>query len=311
MAPILNNMIVLNAIFPIFVLLFLGSFLRTAKIINTSFIKTSDKLVYYVFFPAMLFWKIGQAPSEMDMALDLCIAAIIAVFIVYLISLALIKGLSVPRFKAGAFSQACYRFNTYIGMAIVMTTLGETGIQYFGILIGFAIPIINILAVSTLIWYSGEKENIITTATRLIKALVANPLILACAAGLFFARYGILFPQFIDNTFQLMTAVTMPLALISIGGGLTFSGIQHNTAISLIAAGLKILVLPMVGFLLLKTFSITGIPFKAGMIFFCLPTSTAIYVLSSQLNSDTQLASAAIMMSTIFSFISLSVAILI
>jgi len=311
MTSILCHMNVLNAIFPIIVLLFLGSFLKTTKIINTSFLKTSDKLVYYVFFPTMLFWKIGSAATKMDMALGLCIVAIISVFIVYLISLALITKLSIPRFQAGAFSQACYRFNTYIGMAIVMTTLGEPGVQYFGILIGFAIPIINILAVSTLIWYSGEKENITITAIRLIKALIANPLILACAGGLFFSGNGLLFPQFIDSTFHLMTAVTMPLALISIGGALSLSGIWHHTAISLTATGLKILVLPMIGFLLLKAFSITGIPFKAGMIFFCLPTSTAIYVLSSQLDSDTQLASAAIMMSTVFSFISLSVAILI
>jgi predicted permease len=44
------------------------------------------------------------------------------------------------------------------------------------------------------------------------------------------------------------------------------------------------------------------------MIFFCLPTSTAIYVLSSQMNSDTELASASIVVSTLFSFVTLSVA---
>jgi len=47
------------------------------------------------------------------------------------------------------------------------------------------------------------------------------------------------------------------------------------------------------------------------MIFFALPTSTAIYVLSAQLNSDVQLASAAIMLSTLLSLISLSAALLI
>jgi len=47
------------------------------------------------------------------------------------------------------------------------------------------------------------------------------------------------------------------------------------------------------------------------MIYFTLPTSTALYILSSQLSSDTQLASAAIALSTMLSFISLSVALLI
>ena len=43
------------------------------------------------------------------------------------------------------------------------------------------------------------------------------------------------------------------------------------------------------------------------MVFFALPTSTAIYVLSSQLRSDTRLASAAIVVSTAGSLASLSV----
>ncbi|MBU8849033.1 MAG: AEC family transporter, partial [Desulfobacterales bacterium] len=129
--------------------------------------------------------------------------------------------------------------------------------------------------------------------------------------GILFSRSEASFPVFIDNTFSLMTSVTMPLALISIGGSLNLAGLKHNTKVSFIATILKLLVLPTIGFFLLKAFSVTGIAFKVGMIFFTLPTSTAIYVLSAQLNSDTQLASAAIMLSTLLSFISLSVVVLI
>ena len=147
--------------------------------------------------------------------------------------------------------------------------------------------------------------------TYLLKALVSTPLILGCAAGIFFSRFQLSFPVFIDHTFQLMTSVTMPLALISIGGSLHLKELKHNTKISLVASLLKILILPAIGYFLFGLFSVTGIPFKAGMIFFALPTSTAIYVLSAQLNSDVQLASAAIMLSTLLSFISLSAALLI
>jgi hypothetical protein len=304
-------MIVVNAIFPIFILLFLGNRLKRFKITNDTFLKTADRLVYFIFFPVMLFWKIGGSAPDKGISISLCAAAVLAVAGVYLVSLAAIRVCHITRFQAGSFSQACYRFNTYIGMAIVMTTLGESGIRYFGILIGFAIPIINVLAVSTLIWYSGKKGSPLQHVTWLVKALISNPLILGCAAGILFSRFQVPFPVFMDNTFQLMSSVTMPLALISIGGSLSLAGIKDHAKVSFIAAGLKLLVLPVIGFFLLKSFSITGIPFKAGMIFFTLPTSTAIYVLSAQLNSDTQLASAAIMVSTLLSFISLSVALLI
>ncbi|MBU1712655.1 MAG: hypothetical protein KKD47_06070 [Proteobacteria bacterium] len=44
-----------------------------------------------------------------------------------------------------------------------------------------------------------------------------------------------------------------------------------------------------------RIFSVTGVPLGVGMIFFALPTSTAIYALSSRFGSYTKLASAAIM----------------
>lgn len=304
-------MLVLNAIFPIFILLLLGKILRLLSITNDNFLKTADKLVYFIFFPVMLFWKIGKAAPDSGGSFSLFLAGILAVGIVYLISLFVIYLLKIPHSKAGAFSQACYRFNTYIGMAVVINALGEEGIRYFGILIGFAIPVINVMAVSTLIWYSGEKQPVKTHLSRLFKALISNPLIIGCIAGISFSWAQLEFPTFIDNTFSLMTAVTMPLSLISIGGSLTMSGIQDNVAPSVAASVLKLIVLPVMGFSLLNLFNINGVPLKAGMIFFTLPTSPAIYVLSAQLNSDTQTASAAIMLSTILSFVSLSVALLI
>jgi hypothetical protein len=74
---------------------------------------------------------------------------------------------------------------------------------------------------------------------------------------------------------------------------------------------LKLVLLPVTGYFFLKIFNANALPFKVGMIYFALPTSTALYILSSQLSSDTQLASAAIALSTMLSFISLSVALLI
>ena len=40
-----------------------------------------------------------------------------------------------------------------------MTATGEDGILIFGVLIGFMIPLINVLSVSTLIWYSGKQYS--------------------------------------------------------------------------------------------------------------------------------------------------------
>ena len=302
-------MIVLNGLFPVFALLFLGGFLKKFRLTNDTFLKTSDRLVYFIFFPAMLFWKIGGARAGDGIDWPFCMAALTAVGIIYVISAVYIR-LAVPEFEAGSFSQSCYRFNTYIGMAIILNALGEEGVRHFGIMVGFAIPFINVLAVSTLIWYSGKRFSARERIRMTGLALVSNPLILACIAGIAYARFGGAFPVFIDNALRLATSVTLPLALISIGGALTFETLRGHLKLSLVAAFIKLLIFPVVGYICLNYFGVSGTPFKVGMVFFTLPTSTSIYVLSSQLNSSTDLASATIVLSTLLSFVSLSTVLL-
>jgi predicted permease len=301
---------VLNSLFPVFALLLLGNLMKHYQLSNDAFLKTSDRLVYFIFFPTMLFWKIGGAPSVSAEDAKLCLAALASLFFIYFLSCVAIRLFNLTRFQAGSFSQSCYRFNTYIGLAIVMNSLGTHGIRLFGILIGFLIPVINVLAVSTLIWFSGKSFTLRERAGITVKAIISNPLILACIAGIIYAHSINFFPVFLENTFQLMSYATLPLALFSIGGVLTPDNLKGHFKVSFIGSIIRLVIYPFIGFLFLKWFNVTGMAFKVGMIFFTLPTSSAIYVLSSQLNSDTELASASIVLSTLLSFISLSMVLL-
>jgi len=302
---------VFNSLFPVFALLVFGRLLQHFNLTNEAFLKVSDRLVYYIFFPMLLFWKIGGASTATVIDSKLNLAALCAVLCIYLVSTAAIQILKIPAFQAGSFSQSCYRFNTYIGMAIVINTLGETGTRLFGVLISILIPIINVLAVSTLIWFSGRSFDFKQRSKHTAKALVSNPLIIACLAGILYAKTIGTFPGFIENTLRLSAALTLPLALLSIGSFLNFTVLRGHLNVSLIASVFKLLLLPLTGYVFLKLFHVTGLPLKVGMIFFTLPTSPAIYVLSSQLYSDTELASAAIALSTVLSFISLSVVLIV
>lgn len=298
---------VLQSLFPVFALLMLGAVLKRLDLTNEAFLNTSDRLIYFIFFPIMLFWKIGGNSGANALESALCLAALCAVAVVYVLSTAFILLFNVRAYQAGSFSQSCYRFNTYIGMAVVWMALGEEGVRRFGILIGFTIPFINILAVPTLIWFSQERSASGKRVRSALNALMLNPLIMGCLAGIVFSSTGARFPAYLNNTFQLTSSVTLPLALLSIGGTLGVRGLKGNVRLSLVAAAFKLVALPAIGFLFLKWFDVPEVSRKVGMIFFALPTSTAIYVLSSQLNSDTQLACAAIVMSTVLSFAALTV----
>lgn len=303
-------MIVLNSLFPVFILVILGVLLKQRGFTDTVFLRQSDRLVYYIFFPVMLFWKIGGASYAGGIDWTFCLVTLLVIILMFFLSALVIRGVPVRDFQAGSFSQSCYRFNTYIGVAVILTSLGELGVTIFGILIGLAIPIINVFAVSTLIWFSGKELSARSRLKMLGRALAANPLILGCLAGIVYSRMVGVFPVFIDNSLRLLSMVTLPMALLSIGGSLSFAGVRKHLANSFLAAFLKLLILPLMGYTAYRFTGISGMEFKVGMIFFCLPASTAIYVLSSQMNSDTELASSAIVLSTLLSFVSLSVALL-
>ncbi len=299
-------MIVLNSLFPIFVLLLLGWGLKKLGLTDSLFLKTSDRLIYYFFFPVMLFWKIGGASFEQGIDWNFCFASLLALLTMFGLSTLVIQLFHISPFQAGSFSQSCYRFNTYIGVAVILNSLGAEGMKYFGIIIGFAIPLINVFAVSLLIWFSGREIGIRKRIAIAAKALIANPLIIGCLAGIAYSSLVGGFPVFMHNSLSLISMVTLPLALISIGGSLSFAGVRGNLSLSCLAACLKLIVLPAIGWLYFYLFNVTGIPFKVGMIFLTLPASTAIYVLSSQMHSDTELASSAIVLSTLLAFFSLS-----
>lgn len=297
---------ILNTLFPVFAIIFLGSILSMSGFVRREFFSASDRLVYFIFFPCMLFWKIGTGQPSGNVDPLFFAAVLCAVILVFAASTLYIVIARVPAFQAGTFSQSCYRFNAYIGMAIVLKAIGSEGVLLFAVLIGLLIPVINILCVGILIWHSGTARRTGEKCRYLAQALAKNPLILACLAGIGFSVSGLSLPLFVDNTLALLSEITLPLALVSIGSAFSLKRLGGHLRLSAAAAAFKLLLLPTAGYFFMKSFGINGIPFQTGLVFFCLPASTAIYVLSSQLNSDTELASASVVVSTLLSVFSLS-----
>lgn len=300
---------ILNSVIPVFVLIALGAVLKRAQWADDGFYRTSDRLVYYIFFPAMLFWKIGNPQAAAAISWKAALAAVAAVVTVYLLSLLYALVMRMDPRKVGSFSQACYRFNTYVGMAVVLGVFGESGVRSFAVIISVSIPIINFLAVGTLLWFGRHRGGANLTLGFFSKSIVSNPLILACLAGLVYSKLGVPFPGFVDSSFRLMAWLSLPLALLSIGGSLTLQKLRDYFLPAAASACFKLIALPCTGWLFLRLLAVDPRNAAIAMIFFALPTSAAIYILSSQLHSDVDLASASVVLSTLLSLISLSVAV--
>ncbi|MFH0822651.1 MAG: AEC family transporter [Pseudomonadota bacterium] len=300
--------LILNSVLPIFVLILLGWGLKRFGLTDDRFLRNSDRLIYYIFFPALLFWKIGAPSAAIQVPPAFVLAVLAAVFTTFAACLVFAELTGMDRRLIGSFAQISFRFSTYIGVAVLLNALGEDGVRRFGLLIGFVIPFINVLCVGTLIWYSDAVYAGRDKAVLIGKALVSNPLIIACVLGVIYSRLNIHFPRFVDNTLGLMSMLTLPMALISIGGALSFRGLTGPMVGPALAGNVfKLAFMPLVGYLVLCFFGITGPAFQVAMIFFALPTSPQTFILSAQLDSDLDLAAAGIMSSTLLSIVSVSV----
>ncbi|MCF8034255.1 MAG: AEC family transporter [Desulfarculaceae bacterium] len=301
---------IVDNVLPVFVLIALGKLLALKGWAPQAFFTASDRLVYFVFFPALLFWKIGAAGSELVLPLGLVGAVLLSVTAVWGLSLLYCRLAGVSPYQAGTFSQVSYRFNTYIGMAVVLSAFGEEGIGVFGVIISVAIPFINLLAVGTLVWFSQAEFSGMQKGKLVIKAILVNPLILACLAGIAWAHSGLAFPVFVQRSFALSAALSLPLALLSIGNSLALDKLKGRLGLSFVSCVLKLGALPLVGWALLSLAGVSGLGLAVAMVFLSLPTATSAYVLSTQMNSDADLAGAAIVLSTLLGFFSLSLVVL-
>lgn len=296
---------IIDSLAPVFALILLGKLLEHFHWVGRGFIETSDRLVYFIFFPALLFWKVGSPSAAAIVDWKLYQATAFTITAVFVLSLACIRVLRVPASQAGAFSQSTYRANTYIGMAVVIIALGEPYAGRFGLFLGLVIPLVNVLAVATLSWFSKAKPNGGMRWVFIVKALVANPLILACLAGLLYGRMGMAFAPFVESTLHLAASVSLPLALISIGAGLSTAALKGQLKLSVLAAIGKVIVFPVIGLGFLRLFDVGDSSFRMGMIFFALPIAPSAYVLATQLQSDTDLATASIVLSTVLALLTL------
>lgn len=84
--------IIFDSIFPVFMLVALGNLLRRFEFVEQTFFQVSDRLVYFVFFPIMLFWKIGSPASAADINWSVNLAVLFSILTTFALSLTTSSG---------------------------------------------------------------------------------------------------------------------------------------------------------------------------------------------------------------------------
>ncbi|PLY03627.1 MAG: AEC family transporter [Desulfuromonas sp.] len=292
---------ILNIVLPVFIVIGLGTLLRRIGLIDINFVQHTNRLVYYLALPLLLFYKIGTANFSANFNIKLVVASIIGIALLFLISFGYARLRQYPAEVHGVFSQGSFRGNiAYVGLAIAMNAFGEVGLTRAGILMGFIVPFLNFFAIIALLLpHRGSGNH--TGARFWLKQLILNPLILASAAGIIWSFLAIPLPLIAERSLQITTGMTLPLALIAIGGGFSLEKLKGDIVTTFLASTGKLIILPLITIVLLKIFGVTGMDYSIGILIAATPAATANYIMAAELNGDAELAGSIVMLSTLLS----------
>ncbi len=133
----------------------------------------------------------------------------------------------------GAFIQGSFRGNfAILGFAMLSSAYGSSVLAPAAVVLAAIMPPYNILSVLALS-LTLKKERHISGWT-ITKQILTNPLIIAAAIAVPFSLAQISLPQMMLTSIEHLSSLTLPLALIGIGGSLSFSGVRQDFRLALL-----------------------------------------------------------------------------
>ncbi|MDB5796593.1 MAG: family transporter [Paucimonas sp.] len=261
---------------PDFLLIFLGVLLLRFTNWGDAFWAGLEKLVYFILFPALLFYSTARTPLDFASAGRMLQVALSALACAIAIS-----WLAKPLFKPGPMMfesgvQTGFRFNSYIALALAFRLGGDQGTSLMALVMGFAIPICNIAAVHALVHKGGG----------LLKELSRNPLLIATASGVLFNLAGLHLPEVVATTLGRIGNASIALGLLLVGAGLRLTGVREARGMAAYFVLVKLAVYPAIALLLGRWAGLAGLQLQIVVLFCALPTATSCYVLASRLGGN-------------------------
>jgi predicted permease len=288
-------------VLPIFIVLFLGNILRRMKLMDDTFIKSSNKLIFNITLPALLFYKISGASLETLFDWRLVVIIFVSVFLIFVLSFVLAKALRFPNDITGSFMMNNFRGNyANMGLPVCYYVFGNEGLLYASVLMAFIVPYVSMLAIISLSICSDEKKHILP----MLKTSLLNPLAIACIAGLAYSAIGIPMPEFIIKSFGIVSDITLPLALFCVGATITVAAMKNDLFVSLLSSAVKMIGVPAAAYAMIK---IWGIPMDTGaktlVILLSAPSGTVNVVFASAMGGNVRLTASTIVTTTTISIL--------
>jgi hypothetical protein len=297
---------ILNAILPIFLVIFLGFLLRRLGFFDEAFVRVLNQMVYHIVLPVLVFWEISSSPFQESFNGWLVAVVFGAMGFIFLLIISTGRLMGFTPSQVGSLAQGSFRGNiAYVGLALVANIYGNQGLSKAGVLAGFMIPFMNFFSILGLAIHRSQGQGLLSWKN-LMRSIFLNALIIGSFLGLLFSFFSWALSPILANTLKMISGLSLPLALLSMGASLSIQGFQGGLFPTIWGSFLKLLGLPLIGLALLHTWNVSGLDYKITILLLSCPTAVVTYIMSSELGGDRDLSASIVMLTTLVSMISIS-----
>lgn len=302
MSDLLNNFIYsVNVILPIFLLAFLGVFLKKIGLIGESFAAGADKLVFKVGLPTMLFLEIARSSVSESLDPRLVLFVFLSVTGGFLGISGIICLITPDNAKRGALIQGICRSNfAILGVPLIENMYGSAGLAEVALVMPVTILLFNVYSVIVLSVFAPKEKQISAgkTALRILRNIVTNPLIIGVVLGLPFMFFSWQLPVAASKTLQYLSNLVTPVALISLGVSFRPEDLKGRLAYALGASVAKTVGMPALMVTVAALLGFRGVPLGIVLVLFGAPTAVSSYIMAKNMDSDHELAGQILLLTT-------------
>ncbi|MBQ0756287.1 MAG: AEC family transporter [Amphritea sp.] len=297
-----------DIVIPVFLLMVLGWWCSRSGLLEESSASALNRYVYYIAVPALMFTSTASVDIQAVLRWDF-----IAVYLGGSVIAVMMAFLGWRRLKLEApldwtviALNSAWANTVYMGVPIFYFLFGDRG----------TLPVIIATLVSNLVFIlilalMSELQNNDGGVLKKLKALVVqallkNPVMMAPILGMLGSVSGISLPTAIITPMNMLAPSAAPVALFALG--MSLSGLKVRRAgfdlawLSLV----KLIIHPLATWGLALLLNLDPYWTASAVLLSSLPTGAMVYVLAQQYNTRVTLSSATIMVTTIFSVITLA-----
>ncbi|WP_275547164.1 AEC family transporter [Pseudomonas sp. Marseille-Q0931] len=292
---------------PVFAMLFLGVVLKRVRWIDTSFIDTASSLVFRGTMPTLLF--LGVVKADLDAAMQpqllsyFFLATVASFFVAWAWAI-----WRVPFEDRGIYTQGAFRGNNgIVGLALATSMYGDYGLSVGSLLAALVILCYNALSAVVLAIYSpGVKPG----AKAIVRSIVTNPMIIGVLMAVPIAYWKIPLPQWFLTSAEYFAQMTLPLALICIGGTLSLASLHRSSGTAIGSGMMKMVWLPLLSTSGAWLLGFRGADLAILFLYFASPTAAASFVMARAVGANHELAAAIIVITTLAAVVTTNIGLL-